>query len=260
VKTLRLEKRNTTLYYFCGSSSNSQTDCSRVLRSLAIQLVRCEPTLATHVSTNYVQQGISASVPQLRKLLSELLGVVPRPQILVDGMDECDSSSQEQILSELLNYSNTSIKLSKLLILSRDGGISGRRLRQKPTLSLREESKWLQNDISAFIKGGLAQARSEWDFPVSESSVTKVEQELRRLSNSVYSIFTHIICLIDLPGMFLWVQLVIVALQYQYTEDDLLAALNRLPKNLQEAYISNVFPSSLIQLTSRTVTTESSDI
>jgi hypothetical protein len=60
--------------------------------------------------------------------------------------------------------------------------------------------------------------------------------------------------------MFLWVQLVIVALQYQYTEDDLLAALNRLPKNLQEAYINNVSTSSLIKLTSRTVTTESSNI
>ena len=189
MKTLRLEKRNTTLYYFCGSSSNSQTDCSRVLRSLAIQLVRYEPTLATHVSTNYIQQGISASVPQLRKLLSELLGVVPRPQILIDGLDECDSSSQEQILVELLNYSNTSTRLSKLLILSRDGGITRRRLRQKPTLSLREESKWLQNDISAFIKGGLEQARSEWDFPVSESSVTKVEQELLRLSNGTYLIY-----------------------------------------------------------------------
>ena len=35
--------------------------------------------------------------------------------------------------------------------------------------------------------------------------------------------------------MFLWVKLVIVTLQYQYTEDDLLSALNRLPKNLQEA-------------------------
>jgi hypothetical protein len=115
--------------------------------------------------------------------------VVPRPQILIDGLDECDSSSQEQILVELLNYSNTSTRLSKLLILSRDGGITRRRLRQKPTLSLREESKWLQNDISAFITGGLKQARPEWDFPVSESSVTKVEQELLRLSNGTYLMY-----------------------------------------------------------------------
>ena len=35
--------------------------------------------------------------------------------------------------------------------------------------------------------------------------------------------------------MFLWVQLVIVTLQYQYTEDDLLSVLNRLPRNLEEA-------------------------
>ncbi len=37
--------------------------------------------------------------------------------------------------------------------------------------------------------------------------------------------------------MFLWVQLVIVTLQYQYTEDDLLLALTRLPEGLEEAFV-----------------------
>jgi hypothetical protein len=34
--------------------------------------------------------------------------------------------------------------------------------------------------------------------------------------------------------MFLWVKLVMVTLQYQYAEDDLLSALQRLPEGLQE--------------------------
>jgi hypothetical protein len=42
--------------------------------------------------------------------------------------------------------------------------------------------------------------------------------------------------LIQVLGMFLWVQLVIVTLQFQFTEDDLLSALNRLPEGLQEAF------------------------
>lgn len=35
--------------------------------------------------------------------------------------------------------------------------------------------------------------------------------------------------------MFLWVQLVIVTLHYQDTEDELLSALTRIPKTLEEA-------------------------
>lgn len=44
------------------------------------------------------------------------------------------------------------------------------------------------------------------------------------------------ILLIQVLGMFLWVHLVIVTLQFQFTEDDLLSALNRLPEGLQEAF------------------------
>jgi NACHT domain len=183
VNALRNDKATTTLYYFCGSPVNSHTDCSRILRSLAIQLIRYEPALATHVCTEYVRQGLSASIAQLRKMLQGLLSAVPLPQVLVDGLDECDPSSQAQILSELFTFSNPSTRLSKVLISSRDGGIIGRKLRQKPTLSLREESQSVENDIHTFVKITLQQTCSEWCFDVSESSLAKIESELLRLSN-----------------------------------------------------------------------------
>jgi hypothetical protein len=45
--------------------------------------------------------------------------------------------------------------------------------------------------------------------------------------------------------MFLWVELVIVTLHYQYTEDDLLSALKQLPETLQDASVLTHFTSYL---------------
>jgi hypothetical protein len=186
VEQLREDKSATMLYYFCGSPVNTQTDCSRVLRSLAIQLVRYEPALAAHVCANYIHQGVPASVAQLRKLLPDMLSAVARPRILVDGLDECNADSLPQILTELLALSNTSTRLARVLISSREGGILSRKLRQKPFLALREESTSLYRDIEMFITGKLSQTRSVWDFEVKESTVIKMERELLRLSNGPY--------------------------------------------------------------------------
>ncbi len=183
VSKLRNDETTTTLYYFCGSPVNNHTDCSRILRSLVIQLIRYEPALAIHVCTEYVRHCMSASLAHLREVLSDLLRAVPPAQIIVDGLDECDSNSHTQILAELLNFSNPSTELAKVLISSRAGGIIGGKLRKKPTLSLREESESMDNDIKTFIEAKLRQTRSEWDFDVSETCVAEIEQELLRLSN-----------------------------------------------------------------------------
>ena len=183
VSKLRNDKTTTTLYYFCGSPVNNHTDCNRILRSLVIQLIRYEPALAIHVCTNYVRRCIPASLAHLREVLSELLRAVPPAQIIIDGLDECDPNSHTQILAELLTFSNPSTELAKILIFSRAGGVIGGKLRKKPTLSLREESESMDNDINTFIKAKLRQTRSEWDFDVSETCVARIEQELLRLSN-----------------------------------------------------------------------------
>ena len=237
VSKLRSDKNETTLYYFCGSPANSHTDCSRIFRSLITQLIRYEPALSIHVCTGYVRRGISASLAHLREVLSDLLRAVPPAKIVTDGLDECDVNSHAQIIAELLTLSNSSTGLAKVLISSREGGIIGSKLRKKPNLSLREESEFMDHDINTFITAKLRQSRTEWDFGVSERCLAEVGQELLRLSNGKQSPVTMIneIHLRQNAGMFLWVQLVIITLQYQYTEDDLLSALSRLPRNLEEA-------------------------
>ena len=187
VSKLRRDKTTTTLYYFCGSPVNNHTDCSRILQSLVIQLIRYEPALAIHVCTEYVRRGMSASLAHLREVLSDLLRAVPPARIIIDGLDECDPNIHAQILAELLRFSNPSAELAKVLISSRDGGVIGRKLRKKPTLSLREESESMDNDIDTFIKVRLRQTRSEWDFDVSETCLAEIEQELLRLSNGKQS-------------------------------------------------------------------------
>ena len=84
---------------------------------------------------------MSASLAHLREMLLDLLSAVPPVQIIIDGLDECDPSIHAYLIVEILRFPNSSTKLAKVSILSRDGGIVGGKLRKNPTLSLREESE-----------------------------------------------------------------------------------------------------------------------
>ena len=178
MNTLQKDKNRTTLHYFCGSPSNNHTDCSRMLRSFIIQLIRHDPTLAIHVSLQFVRRGFSAALSQLRKVLCDLFIAVLPAQILVDGLDECDLNSHGQILSELLNFSSTSTRLAKVLISSREGGTIGEKFRRKPSLSLREESECIDKDIAVFEKARLGQLCSESSLEISTDTLARIEQTL----------------------------------------------------------------------------------
>jgi NACHT domain len=183
VKALRNNSDARTLYYFCGNRASGQDDRSQMFRSLAVQLVRQDPALACHMAENYVRQGLPASMDHLRKLLPDLLTAAPFPRIVVDGLDECEPRDHTFLLSQLLSFCNTSTRLANVLVSSRDGGEIGKKLRQKVTLSLRDETQALEHDIKAFVRGTLRSARDEWSFDVSEIAIQRIEQELVRRSN-----------------------------------------------------------------------------
>ena len=183
VNTLRSDKAKSTLYYFAGSPVNTCSDASRILRSLIVQLIRHDPTLAIHISIQYTRQGLSASLAQLRKILSKVLIAVPPAQVLIDGLDECDGDSHLSILSELFSLSSPSAQLAKVLICSREGGVVSQKLCRKPTISLREESTSMEKDLRTFVQARLEDVRFHWDFEVGRGTLAEVEQKLTQQAN-----------------------------------------------------------------------------
>ena len=183
IETLRSHPDSVTLYYFCHHQSSGQNNCSHVLRMLATQLIRYDTELAALVWETHVRNGNAASIDHLRKLLPELVAASPFTRIVIDGLDECDPTEHLYTLEQLLSL--CAAGRCSLLISSRDEGIISRKLRSKPTISLRDGHSAVAADIEAFVRGRFRQAIDDWDLEISAEAAHEIQQELIRRANGL---------------------------------------------------------------------------
>ena len=183
IETLRSHTDSVTLYYFCHHQSGGQNNCSHIFRTLATQLIRYDTELAALVWEAHVRNGNAASTDHLRKLLPDLVAASPLTRIVIDGLDECDPTEHLYTLEQLLSLCAAPSGHCSLLISSRDAGIISRKLRSKPTISLRDMHSAVAADIEAFVRGRFQRAIDDWDLEISTETAHEIQQELIHRSN-----------------------------------------------------------------------------
>jgi hypothetical protein len=137
-------------YYFCNSQDNGNVSHD-ILRTLALQLLRCDPDLCSLIANDYVYSGLPCGVTQIRKLIPQLLAVVSNSRIIIDGVDECSPSSQRAILEDLQSVCLGSTSSCKILFSSRAEPQIKKIFLSKPQILLdgREE---IDLDIRSYVK------------------------------------------------------------------------------------------------------------
>lgn len=205
----------TVAYFFCNGYSDGGDRCSQILRALALQLLRAHLDLAPYVCDNYANRGRNPSMPQLRKLIPDLLATIPLTRIVVDGLDECQEKDQKVILQELLPLFTHSGLRCKILLSSREGVHLSKMLRRKPNISLTEWKVDVDTDVRLFVTHNLKELREIFDSKV----IDDIEKRVVKKAN----------------GMFLWVRLVIATLEDRHSIRELQAAVDELPEGLNEA-------------------------
>lgn len=131
-----------------------------ILKAFVLGLIDNNPDLTAVVFTNFVEKYREPSLKLLRTILTGsserpgLLQAVSMCRIVIDGLDECESSEQTFIIDNLIQLLSSSA--CKLLICSRDVPEIGRALQRKAKLlasiSLSNESTSVNNTIHAFAK------------------------------------------------------------------------------------------------------------
>ncbi|KIW69456.1 hypothetical protein PV04_05333 [Phialophora macrospora] len=218
IETLRQDKRQATLFYFCLQQAAGEDKPSVFLRTLAIQLVRSFPELAALIWDAHVCNAHAPSIDTLENLLPVLISGALPARIVLDGLDEYafhDYKAMLDVLSKLSKKSPCGI-----LISSRDEAMIGPKLRNKPKISLINEVDAVRKDIGVFVAARIEQAIRDWDLEISEDTQKAGQAQLLQKSD----------------GMFLWVQLVVDSLQYSHGDDDFLQKILELPETLQAAY------------------------
>ena len=216
VQHLQSQQRLSTLYYFCINQSPKENTCANILRTLATQLLQQNSDMASLVNQAYLQKGSNRSGPAVRKLLIEVLPTAKTARIVIDGIDECEHATQQEVLRSLIEIQKSTNHCCKLLVSSRDEPQIQKPLAGKINLKLGDKTV---GDLSLYIKDRIKGLQDV--FPGIDSRLVRLAEQ--RLHSKA-------------KGMFLWVRLVTDMLNYQTSEMDIEHAIDQLPEGLNEAY------------------------
>jgi len=204
------------LYYFCGHRSLEVDSCSRVLRTLVVQMLRQNIDLTPLVHQAYLLKGSTRSRITMKKLLRDLLHGAKSTRVVLDGLDERDQEFQKDLLNSLLELQKDSAENCKILLSSRREPQIEKALRKKVHIPLDGRT---EEGLKFYIRKSM-QELEEWFPHVKKELFDRIETRLLEKAK----------------GMYLWVRLVVVMLKDQATEDDLESVVEQLPDGLEEAY------------------------
>ena len=215
VENLQSQQRLSSLYYFCSQSPSTIT-CAIILRTLAYQLLQQNLDMASLVHQAYLQTGSTRSGPAMKKLLTQLLPNSKTARIIIDGIDEGDRATQQEILRSLIDIQKSAGHHCKLLVSSREEPQIQKLLAAKVHLKLGEQTL---GGLGLYIKDRIKTLHT--DNPLLDSALMSLAEQ--RLSSKA-------------KGMFLWVRLVTDMLSDQMSEQGFENAIDQLPEGLDEAY------------------------
>ena len=206
---------------------------SETMRSLAAQLLRANQDIMPYAFENYANKALPASVQHVRKLLLDLLGMIPETLIFIDGLDEYPEPQQRSMLTEILPLANVTGGQCKLLISSRDVPVIANKMRNKPLISLRDEYSGVDEDIQNYLNEALQELKDRFEGKASDMDeilgVIALKADGMHPPN-FFSALAH-----RTKGMFLWVRLILDELYKCYNIEELRETVEGLPKGIDEA-------------------------
>lgn len=204
----------TVVFYICNSYASDQTRCIQIMKSIAAQLLRSHKDLSSYVIGEFASRGLTPSVPKLRQLLANM--PLRSTRIIIDGLDEVDDKEHRSIIIELGRLTRAKEPSCKVLVSSREGGDISKLLREKAILSLNDVQDEIRGAIDIFVNHQMQEFRDRF----KEDILDKIAQVLIEKAG----------------GMFLWVRLVLSTFEDVHNFQELCAAVENLPKGLDEAY------------------------
>ena len=222
IEAVASKKESTAIYHIFTYRASAADQSVSMFRSLASQLIRQHKHLAQLVHDDYISNGWSACMQNLKRLLPQLLSVLDNVRIIVDGLDELENREHKPVLQELISLTTTSnLGNCKLLLSSREVQTITRLLSKRPTLRLSEERKFIAQAIHAYVHHIFSDLQDRFhELFVAEETLNEIEDKIVERSE----------------GMFLYARLVLVSLETVYSLNELREVIDALPPGLDEVY------------------------
>ena len=128
-------------FYLCSYSFNSTDTCTKILRTVAAQLIQSQPELVAYIYRSYVDAVKSTSTKRMKDLLREILSSLGTCRVVLDGIDECSVEQQKEIISTFLSLQDSASESCKVLFSSRnDESHIKRSLARKTVIQLKGQT------------------------------------------------------------------------------------------------------------------------
>lgn len=229
-------------YYFRHSREvNNTARCSfeNLLRSLLYQLIDQDRDLTDFITSKSRNDKLRLEDPDvLQDLVHKAAGTHKTLYLVLDGLDECQSDEEQDIIEWVLRLSQSVVGVRVLFAGQRDN-VTDKLLSTQPSISLDKESEH-HHDVEVYCQNFVGNIGSKFDATSAQEKaivelVSKGAQGTlpsRPISrhNGHFADFHRI-------GMFLYARVVLDHLFRQRTPEELERELHPdvFPKNLSEA-------------------------
>ncbi|KAK5987844.1 hypothetical protein PT974_11978 [Cladobotryum mycophilum] len=206
-----------TIFAFLSHASSSNTSALSVVHSLIFQLTSEDESLQA-VLCNSTREKLNNNLDVAIELLRILLSSAGHVSIIIDGVDEIDSTERGRLLNKLCDTSKACEK-AILLISSRAEDDIARIL--SPVSSIIRVDTHNAGSIQAFTDDWARRWFSTRDFLPEDKS--EIENLLAPLSSKA-------------KGMFLYAKIMLSSVEQLDNLDEIRDELRVLPEDLNEAY------------------------
>lgn len=155
-----------------------------ILRSFATQLLAANTELAPYIIETFVNQALRPTKKHLGLILEKLItSLSSAVRIVVDDLDECATSEQEEVIEDLQKIKGSIPGAFKVLLSSRKVPSIFRLLQDKPTLRLDDHAESVNATISSFVHQELGSLRQMFDSAI----IDELEGQIIAKANGAHS-------------------------------------------------------------------------
>lgn len=224
LRSLDHEPRHYSTYFFCDAKDDTRNNAVAIARGLLFQLLEQKEDLIRHILPTYeIQQDQmfrQSSFETIWKVFLQMTNDIGDSQVscILDGLDECEPVSLQDLLQKLNKITSTSPRL-KIIVLSREHprcieASLGQFLRIRLDPDAKAE---VRDGLDLYISTRVAELSQIKQYP--DDLTSHVKKKLKEKSK----------------GTYLWVSFVVKDLQ-KVEVSEVEESLDRLPQGLHPLY------------------------
>lgn len=172
---LRSDRHRKCLFFFCDFHTSNYAVTAQILRSFCAQIIRLAPDLASFVYDECIVAGRTPSTSFLKTLIPNLLKGLKNVHVLIDGIDEIESSQHRELVKTILAVTKLNCRV---LFSTQDIPSISSNLKNIPSLSIGTESSAIAKDLDLIVDKSLTEINDGLGGGIPTSVITDVHKSI----------------------------------------------------------------------------------